>query len=92
MVRNNHGTKDAYLDSGMVPLHCAHDVLGCWVLPDAVRPADSAVQPRFCVIVHDFVCRPRSMVGGDLHWLWKFYELYGSVDYVSINTLTLWRV
>lgn len=23
------------------------------------------------------------MVGGDLHWLWKPYELYGNVDYVS---------
>jgi len=26
--------------------------------------------------------RPRSMVGGDLHWIWKFYELYEKVDYV----------
>ncbi|KAG6813672.1 hypothetical protein H0H92_008520 [Tricholoma furcatifolium] len=26
--------------------------------------------------------RPRSMVGGDLHWIWKPYELYEKVDYV----------
>ncbi|KAJ7650788.1 hypothetical protein FB45DRAFT_986647 [Roridomyces roridus] len=26
--------------------------------------------------------RPRSMVGGDLHWFWKPYELYGMVDHV----------
>ncbi|TFK70543.1 hypothetical protein BDN72DRAFT_766262 [Pluteus cervinus] len=26
--------------------------------------------------------RPRSMVGGDLHWLWKPYEMYGNVDLV----------
>ncbi|KAF9457858.1 hypothetical protein BDZ94DRAFT_1174793 [Collybia nuda] len=26
--------------------------------------------------------RPRSMVGGDLHWIWKFYDVYGSVDRV----------
>lgn len=26
--------------------------------------------------------RPRSMVGGDLHWIWKPYEAYEKVDYV----------
>ncbi|GAW08726.1 hypothetical protein LENED_010807 [Lentinula edodes] len=26
--------------------------------------------------------RPRSMVGGDLHWIWAFYEFYGNVDHV----------
>ncbi|KAI0060100.1 hypothetical protein BV25DRAFT_1993127 [Artomyces pyxidatus] len=26
--------------------------------------------------------RPRSMLGGDLHWIWKPYELYQEVDYV----------
>ncbi|KAJ3994803.1 hypothetical protein F5050DRAFT_1771536 [Lentinula boryana] len=26
--------------------------------------------------------RPRSMVGGDLHWIWAFYEFYGDVDHV----------
>ncbi|KAG7090022.1 hypothetical protein E1B28_011643 [Marasmius oreades] len=26
--------------------------------------------------------RPRSMVGGDLHWLWKIYDVYGQVDRV----------
>ncbi|KAI0053519.1 hypothetical protein FA95DRAFT_1552589 [Auriscalpium vulgare] len=26
--------------------------------------------------------RPRSMVGGDLHWLWKPYEIYQNVDFV----------
>ncbi|KAF8071612.1 hypothetical protein FPV67DRAFT_1667094 [Lyophyllum atratum] len=26
--------------------------------------------------------RPRSMVGGDLHWIWKPYEMYEKVDYV----------
>jgi len=26
--------------------------------------------------------RPRSMVGGDLHWFWKPYEYYEKVDYV----------
>ncbi|KAI0714107.1 hypothetical protein C8Q72DRAFT_878670 [Fomitopsis betulina] len=26
--------------------------------------------------------RPRSMVGGDLHWIWKPYALYQEVDYI----------
>lgn len=26
--------------------------------------------------------RPRSMLGGDLHWIWKPYEIYQNVDYV----------
>ncbi|KAF8153995.1 hypothetical protein B0H34DRAFT_719956 [Crassisporium funariophilum] len=26
--------------------------------------------------------RPRSMKGGDLHWIWKPYELYQEVDYI----------
>ncbi|GJJ12898.1 hypothetical protein Clacol_007144 [Clathrus columnatus] len=25
---------------------------------------------------------PRSMVGGDLHWIWKPYALYQEIDYV----------
>ncbi|KAN0118119.1 hypothetical protein V8E52_005380 [Russula decolorans] len=37
------------------------------------------------VIVWDaFYCllRPRSMVGGDLHWIWEPYTIYQEVDYV----------
>ncbi|KAI0646252.1 hypothetical protein C8Q79DRAFT_1000637 [Trametes meyenii] len=26
--------------------------------------------------------RPRSMLGGDLHWIWKPYALYQEIDYV----------
>lgn len=26
--------------------------------------------------------RPRSMLGGDLHWIWKPYEIYQNVDFV----------
>ncbi|QRV93192.1 emopamil-binding family protein [Ceratobasidium sp. AG-Ba] len=26
--------------------------------------------------------RPRSMVGGDLHWIWSPYKLYADVDHV----------
>lgn len=26
--------------------------------------------------------RPRSFKGGDLHWIWKPYEIYQEVDYV----------
>ena len=26
--------------------------------------------------------RPRSMVGGDLHWIWEPYGLYQEIDYV----------
>ncbi|KAG7528525.1 hypothetical protein FFLO_06081 [Filobasidium floriforme] len=26
--------------------------------------------------------RPRSMPGGDLHWVWKPYELYGEIDHL----------
>ncbi|RDB25531.1 hypothetical protein Hypma_006315 [Hypsizygus marmoreus] len=26
--------------------------------------------------------RPRSMVGGDLHWIWKLYAWYAKVDHV----------
>ena len=28
--------------------------------------------------------RPRSMVGGDLHWIWEPYGLYQEIDYVSL--------
>ncbi|KAI0270678.1 hypothetical protein BC834DRAFT_862609 [Gloeopeniophorella convolvens] len=37
------------------------------------------------VIIWDaFYCllRPRSMVGGDLHWIWEPYSIYQEVDYV----------
>ena len=30
----------------------------------------------------NFSASPLSMVGGDLHWLWKPYALYQEVDYV----------
>lgn len=34
-------------------------------------------------VTHSHVSvRPRSMVGGDLHWIWKPYALYQEVDYV----------
>lgn len=26
--------------------------------------------------------RPRSMLGGDLHWIWKPYEIYQNIDFV----------
>ncbi|KAF8494938.1 hypothetical protein F5888DRAFT_611147 [Russula emetica] len=43
------------------------------------------------VIIWDaFYCllRPRSMVGGDLHWIWKPYAIYQEVDYVyGVNAL-----
>jgi hypothetical protein len=39
------------------------------------------------VVCADFIAiayaRPRSMKGGDLHWIWKPYELYQEVDYVE---------
>ena len=34
--------------------------------------------------------RPRSMVGGDLHWIWKPYEIYQEVDYVRTLDFFLW--
>ncbi|TFY75562.1 hypothetical protein EWM64_g8448 [Hericium alpestre] len=37
------------------------------------------------VILWDaFYCffRPRSMVGGDLHWIWQPYSIYQEIDYV----------
>ncbi|KAH9976688.1 hypothetical protein BGW80DRAFT_1546324 [Lactifluus volemus] len=42
------------------------------------------------VIIWDaFYClmRPRSMVGGDLHWIWAPYALYQEVDYVPFMNL-----
>jgi hypothetical protein len=36
-------------------------------------------QRRGLIAVHR---RPRSMVGGDLHWIWEPYGLYQEVDYV----------
>ena len=27
---------------------------------------------------------PRSMKGGDLHWIWKPYEIYQEIDYVRL--------
>ncbi len=28
------------------------------------------------------LCSPRSMVGGDLHWIWEPYAIYQEVDYI----------
>lgn len=32
------------------------------------------------IVLSEF--RPRSMVGGDLHWIWSPYALYQEIDYV----------
>ncbi|EAU86726.1 hypothetical protein CC1G_06487 [Coprinopsis cinerea okayama7 len=37
------------------------------------------------VIIYDATyCffRPRSMVGGDLHWIWKVYEIWEDIDHI----------
>ncbi|KAF9507113.1 hypothetical protein BS47DRAFT_1304407 [Hydnum rufescens UP504] len=35
--------------------------------------------------------RPRSMVGGDLHWIWKPYALYATIDHVRLYGLRAWE-
>ncbi|EAU86724.2 hypothetical protein CC1G_06485 [Coprinopsis cinerea okayama7 len=40
---------------------------------------------NFPIIIYDTLycfLRPRSMVGGDLNWLWKSYELWQEIDHV----------
>ncbi|THV01053.1 hypothetical protein K435DRAFT_776233 [Dendrothele bispora CBS 962.96] len=47
--------------------------ISCWfLLSSAITFWDAG----YCLM------RPRSMEGGDLHWLWKPYTLYGQMDYV----------
>ncbi len=53
--------------------------MGRRLLPDEVRWRQLN---RICRhLIHGYR-RPRSMVGGDLHWIWKPYSLYQEIDYV----------
>lgn len=51
-----------------------HDV-GRWLLSDEV------CSESLFKIQRPDEDRPRSMRGGDLHWLWKPYEIYEQIDY-----------
>lgn len=59
--------------------HPSH-LLGCGLLLHAVRVKH--VETRVFLTVH-VSKSPRSMKGGDLHWIWKPYALYQDIDYVS---------
>ena len=63
----------------------AHSALGRFLLSDEVS-MDILSELR-----SDSVSRPRSMVGGDLHWIWKPYALYQEVDYVRRIESSLFR-
>lgn len=49
----------------------------------ATKTNDGLSLPSAPLDVSLSLSRPRSMVGGDLHWIWKPYSLYMNVDYVS---------
>ena len=69
--------------------------LGCRLLLLPVRglPAIASRDARLTGSPLDFffgvslpLSSPRSMPGGDLHWIWKPYSLYMKIDYVSHET------
>ena len=55
--------------------------LGCIIHIFSVR--NHAISANtYCGLTH-CVRSPRSLIGGDLHWIWEPYSLYESVDLVS---------
>ena len=90
-----HKLRETQLDISLA-LHLELDCfLGCRLLPLAVGAMDDGRSPKRYMInplsfsPYSFfdlrlsLSRPRSMPGGDLHWLWKPYGLYMTIDYVS---------
>jgi hypothetical protein len=67
----------------------AHSALGRFLLSDEVSRDFSVLSElRFDLCP---LSRPRSMVGGDLHWIWKPYSLYQEIDYVRRIESSLFR-
>lgn len=65
-----------------VPSYHSGHFLGCWLLLLAVSHC-AATHPCGLQLSEEKSHSPRSMKGGDLHWIWKPYELYQEVDYVG---------
>lgn len=87
---------DLQTDYSMVRPHRARHYLGRWVrLAYSLYPnADYAMAAIVSCggklelevfpveLTYRRVIRPRSMKGGDLHWIWSPYALYQEIDYV----------
>lgn len=85
-----NGTKNLHLDHCLVPLHRPTDAMGRRLLSHEVSfTSDRTVELRAEATPGFAFYRPRSMVGGDLHWIWKPYEMYEKVDYVRRPMLPL---
>ncbi len=53
----------------------------------ATKTNDGFPLPFAPLVASLSLSRPRSMPGGDLHWIWKPYSIYMNVDYVSHKTI-----
>lgn len=58
-------------------------LLGCDVFVYAVSFLTVSVVLKIFKQTH---ASPRSFKGGDLHWIWRPYELYQEVDYVRLRS------
>ncbi|KDN48465.1 hypothetical protein K437DRAFT_245637 [Tilletiaria anomala UBC 951] len=57
----------------MMSIHKPSTFIGVWFLISSLI---------VCWDTGYILLRPRSMKGGDLHWIWAPYELYGTIDYI----------
>lgn len=67
------------MDFYLVSTYDSRYLMGCFLLPNEVR-YDTGCQNHSLMRSH--YQRPRSMIGGDLHWIWEPYGLYQEIDYV----------
>lgn len=63
----------------VVRYHCTSNDHGRALLPTSVRRV--AVHSTSCHSNRVHWIRPRTMIGGDLHWAFGLYEVYQEVDY-----------
>ena len=69
----------------MVPAHHTGHLMGRLLLFYEVCLGGTKIlslRHRGLIALHR---RPRSMVGGDLHWIWEPYGLYQEIDYVRAS-------
>ena len=72
--------QDIYLGHSLVRSLYPNYPLGCELRSFPVSPSPSLL---FSALTLSLSHSPRSMRGGDLHWIWTGYEIYQEVDWVS---------
>lgn len=73
------------MDIALVCRDCPRHNVGCELLLLTVRLLLRVVEQ--CSDICRWEYSPRSMVGGDLHWIWTPYSIYQEVDLVRREIL-----